>query len=158
MTAQQNEETTSYMLRVVREKIADIDAGRYGPRYDQIPGTSTITYTIGFALDRFQEMGSSLSPQQAFDVLDAEQINACQIIRYERGLPPLQYRQSHHRNDFGFSGCCHAGNETKPHLAELCQTGERLPENYILLLDLRDELAHDDEYLRSSCSVPERCP
>ena len=125
MTAQQNEETTSYMLRVVREKIADIDAGRYGLRYDQIPGSSTITYTIGFALGRFQEMGSSLSPQQAFDMLDAEQITACQIIRCERGLPPLQYRQSHHRNDFGFSGCCHAGDEAKPHLAELCLTGER---------------------------------
>src|SRR3546814_5117317 len=39
---------------------------------------------------------SDLSTQGAFDTLDAEQIRVCQIIRKERGLPPLQYRQSHH--------------------------------------------------------------
>src|SRR3546814_14531622 len=41
-------------------------------------------------------MGSSRSTQGAVDTLDAEQIRVCQIIRKERGLPPLQYRQSHH--------------------------------------------------------------
>lgn len=100
---------TSHMLRMVREKIAEIEAGEYGLRYDEIPGSPTITYTVGFALDRFEEMGSTRSAQGAFDTLDAEQIRVCQIIRSERGLPPLQYRQSHHLHGFGYSGGRHAG-------------------------------------------------
>lgn len=82
------------MQRVVREKIAGIESGEYGIRFDEIPGSTTITYTVGFALDRFNEMGCERSAQAAFDTLDDVQIRVCKIIRQERGLPPLQYRQS----------------------------------------------------------------
>lgn len=82
------------MLRMVREKIAAIESGEHGLRFDEIPGSTTITYTVGFALDRFYEMGSERSAQAAFDTLDDVQIRVCEIIRQERGLPPLQYRQS----------------------------------------------------------------
>ena len=99
----------SHMLRMIREKIAEIEAGRYLLRFDEIPGSTTITYTVGFALNRFEEMGSTRSTHAAFDTLDAEQIRVCQIIRRERGLPPLQYRQSHHLHGFGYSGGQHGG-------------------------------------------------
>lgn len=108
MTVHRKTQDASYMLRMVREKIAEIEAGRYPLRFDEIPGSTTITYTVGFALNRFEEMGSSRSTQGAFDTLDAEQIRVCQIIRKERGLPTLQYRQSHHLNDFGYAGGQHA--------------------------------------------------
>lgn len=109
MTLHRKTHDASHMLRMVREKIAEIEAGEYGLRYDEIPGSTTITYTVGFALDCFEEMGSSRSTQGAFDTLDAEQIRVCQIIRRERGLPPLPYRQSHHLHGFGYSGGQHGG-------------------------------------------------
>lgn len=109
MKSHHNDQTDSDMLRMVRLKIAGIEAGEYRLRYDEIPGSTTITYTVGFALDRFEEMGSSRSTQGAFDTLDAEQIRVCQIIRKERGLPPLQYRQSHHLHGFGYSGGQYGG-------------------------------------------------
>lgn len=108
MTLHQKTHDASPMLRMVNEKIAEIGDGKYRLRYDEIPGSTTITYTVAFALDRFDELGSSRSAQDAFDTLDAEQIRVCQIIRKERGLPPLQYRQSHHLNGFGYAGGEHA--------------------------------------------------
>lgn len=90
----------SDMMRIVREKIDGIDSGKY--QITSFPGSTTVTYTVGFALDRFAEIGSERSAQDAFDWLDREQIEIVQTIRAERGLRSLQYRQQHHRNGFGY--------------------------------------------------------
>ena len=89
----------SDMMRIVREKIDGIDSGEY--RIDNFPGSTTVTYTVGFALDRFDEIGSEREAQDAFDWLDREQIEIVQSIRSERGLRCLEYRQRHHRNGYG---------------------------------------------------------
>lgn len=90
----------SDMMRVIREKIERIDNGEY--QIDNFPGSTTVTYAVGFALDRYDEIGSEREAQNAFDWLDREQIEIVQAIRSERGLRPLQYRQRHHRHGFGY--------------------------------------------------------
>lgn len=89
----------SDMMRIVREKIDRIDSGEY--LIGDFSGSTTVTYAVGFALDRFDEIGSEREAQDAFDWLDREQIEIVQAIRAERCLPPIQYRQSHHRHGFG---------------------------------------------------------
>ena len=89
----------SEMMRIVREKIEGIDSGKY--RIDGFPGSTTVTYTVGFALDQFEKIGSERTAQDAFDSLDREQIEIVQSIRGERCLPPIQYRQNHDRHSFG---------------------------------------------------------
>ncbi|MBN9981869.1 MULTISPECIES: hypothetical protein [Rhizobium] len=89
----------SDMMRIVREKIDGIDSGKY--QIDRFPGSTTIRYTVGFALDRFDEIGSERTAQDAFDWLDRGQIRVVEVIRAERGLHSLQYRQSHHRHGYG---------------------------------------------------------
>jgi hypothetical protein len=90
----------SDMMRMVREKIDGIESGEY--TINDFPGSTTICYTIGFALDRFGEIGSSLTAQDAFDWLDRGQISVVHRIREHRGLPRLQLRQRHHRNCYGY--------------------------------------------------------
>jgi hypothetical protein len=89
----------SDMMRIVREKIDGIDSGEY--QINSFPGSTTVMYTVGFALDRFDEIGSERTAEDAFDWLDREQIEIVKAIREERGLLPIQYRQSHQRHDFG---------------------------------------------------------
>lgn len=99
----------SHMLCTVSEKIAEIEAGEYVLRYDEMPGSATTTYNVGFALNRFEKVGSARSTQDAFDALDAEKVHVCQVIRRERGLPPIQCGQSHDRHCLGYAGVHHGG-------------------------------------------------
>jgi hypothetical protein len=90
----------SDMMGIVREKIDGINNGKY--QINSFPGSTTIRYTVGFALDRFDEIGSERTAQDAFDWLDRGQIEIVQTIRAERGLRSLQYRQQHHRHGYGY--------------------------------------------------------